>query len=278
MPGDIWDFDSVQHLILADLRSSRRPRKVIMQANKNGFYYVLDRATGELVSAAPFARVTWASGIDPRTRRPVVNEEAYYGTEPTPISPGPGGAHSWAPMSYHPGTGLTYVPTTTASSFSYAAEPVLDVRPERMTGIVRPAPAPRLPPPPAIGPPPVDSPANRGALVAWDPIRQEIRWRMPGSGALGGGTVATAGNLVFQTLNNGRLMAYSADAGEKLLEIDTGLRSGMGPPITYRVDGRQFVAVMGGTGTTVPGGVRPKLMTFSLALAPRYAIPRSVAR
>jgi quinohemoprotein ethanol dehydrogenase len=275
VPGDTWDFDSVQHLILADLRLSRRPRKVLMQANKNGFYYVIDRTTGEFVSAAPFARVTWASGIDPSRGRPLVNEEAYYGAEPIALSPGPGGAHNWAPMSFNPMTGLTYIPTTTAGSFTYAAAPVLDLRPERMTGILLPAPPPKLPSPPAIGPPPIDGPGNRGALVAWDPFRQQMRWRTPGGGSIGGGTLTTAGNLVFQTLGNGRLLAYSADAGEKLLELDTGLASGMGPPITYRLDGRQFVAMLGG-GMPGPGNnppVSPRLMVY--ALAPTYAVPRA---
>jgi len=100
-----------------------------------------------------------------------------------------------------------------------------------------------------------------------------MRWRTPGGGAIGGGTLTTAGNLVFQTLSNGRLLAYSADAGEKLLELDTGLRSGMGPPITYRLDGRQFVAVMGGAGGT--NGGTPTLLTF--AVAPTYAVPRAAA-
>ena len=109
-----------------------------------------------------------------------------------------------------------------------------------MTGTVRPAPTPVRPPPPAIGPPPIEGPGGRGALVAWDPVAQQMRWRMPGGGGIGGGALTTAGNLVFQVLGNGRLLAYSADKGEKLLDIDTGLRSGMGPPITYRL-GRQAV-------------------------------------
>jgi quinohemoprotein ethanol dehydrogenase len=282
VPGDNWDFDSVQQLVLADLRIAGRLRKVIMQANKNGFYYVIDRVTGQFISGTPFSQVTWARGIDPTTGRPIVNDEAYYDTVAVLISPGAGGAHNWSPMSFNPATGLTYIPTSTASSFSYAAELVFDPQPGRTTGIVLPAPQPQRPSPPAIGPEPIAGPGGRGALVAWDPIRRQMRWRTPGGGGIGGGTLATAGNLVFQALGNGRLVAYSANAGEKLLEIDTGLRSGMGPPITYRLDGRQFVAVMGGVGFG-PGGAAgdeenvtpftPKLLTF--ALAPRYALPRS---
>jgi quinohemoprotein ethanol dehydrogenase len=271
VPGDNWDYDSVQNLILADLTIDGRRRKVIMQAPKDGFYYVLDRLTGQFISAQPYSKVTWAKGIDPKTGRPIVNAEAYYGTEPIAITPGGGGAHNWSPMSFNPMTGLTYIPTSTSNTFVYAAETTFDPQPGKTTGTVRPAPTATLPPPPAIGPEPIEG-TNKGALVAWDPVAQQMRWRVPGGGGIGGGTVTTAGNLVFQVLQDGRLRAYSADKGEKLLEIDTGLRSGMGPPITYRIDGRQYVAVMGGvgnvTGNAGPGNTattfNPKLMTFAL--------------
>jgi quinohemoprotein ethanol dehydrogenase len=114
-------------------------------------------------------------------------------------------------------------------------------------------------------------------LVAWDPVTQKERWRTPGGGGIGGGTVTTAGNLVFQVLNDGHLLAYSADKGEKLLEIQTNMRGGMGPPITYLLDGKQYVSFMGGTGVVVPrdaqqvanapantSTVKPKLLTFVL--------------
>jgi PQQ-dependent dehydrogenase (methanol/ethanol family) len=273
VPGDNWDFDSVQHLILADLRIDGRERQVIMQANKNAFFYVIDRVTGAFISAGPYSRVTWARGIDPQTGRPIVNEAAYYGTNAILISPGGGGAHNWAPMAFNPMTGLVYIPASTSNSFSYAAEPSYDPQPGRMTGTVRPAPTPVLPPPPAIGPEPLEGPGGRGALVAWDPVAQQMRWRTPGGGGIGGGALTTAGNLVFQVLSNGRLLAYSADRGDTLLEIDTELRSGMGPPITYRVDGRQYVALMGGVGTVTRGNAgpgnaetpfSPKLLVFAL--------------
>jgi quinohemoprotein ethanol dehydrogenase len=114
-------------------------------------------------------------------------------------------------------------------------------------------------------------------LVAWDPVTQKERWRTPGGGGIGGGTVTTAGNLVFQVLNDGHLLAYSADKGEKLLEIQTNMRGGMGPPITYLLDGKQYLSLMGGTGVVVPrdaqqaangsanaSTVKPKLLTFVL--------------
>jgi quinohemoprotein ethanol dehydrogenase len=270
VPNDNWDYDAVQQLMLADLTINGRARKVIMQASKNGFYYVLDRLTGQFISGEPFSKVNWASGIDYKTGRPKVNPGAVYSKTPVTIFPTAGGAHNWAPMSFHPATGLVYIPTTTGSSWTFAA--VEEYKPIRgqTNGIVSPMPTPRDSGLPVIGPEPVDG--GRGALVAWDPIAQKTRWRQPGGGGIGGGTVATAGNIVFQVINDGRFLAYSADKGEKLFEINTGMRSGMGPPMTYEVDGKQYVALMGGVGqvsgnagpqnagTSTP----PRLMVFTL--------------
>jgi quinohemoprotein ethanol dehydrogenase len=273
-PGDSWDFDSVQGFILTDITVNGRQRKVIMQANKNGFFYVLDRVTGAFISAQPFATVTWAKGIDQETGRPIINPEAHYdhNKETVTISPGPGGGHNWSPMSFNPNTGLVYVPTSTSSNSTYTVDPNFTYTAGRSnTGLLRgnrgggagrgagdgaaagaaPATQPANPPkvPPAVGPVPPEG--QRGMLVAWDPITQKERWRMPGGGSIGGGTVTTASNLVIQVLNDGRLMAYTADKGEKLLEVQTGLKGGMGPPITYMLDGKQYVALMGGQGTVV---------------------------
>jgi quinohemoprotein ethanol dehydrogenase len=275
-PGDSWDFDSVQGFILADLSIGGRTRKVIMQANKNGFYYVLDRVSGSFISAQPFATVTWAKGIDPETGRPVINPEAHYdnGGGTVTVQPGAGGGHNWSPMSYNPNTGLVYIPTTTTSSGTYTVDPNFTyVNGRSNTGLLRgnrggggggaaaadnrgaapqPPAAKTLP---AIGPTPPEG--QRGMLVAWDPITQKERWRTAGGGGIGGGTVTTAGNVTFQVVNDGRLMAYSADKGEKLLEIQTGLRGGMGPPITFMLDGKQHVALAGGVGQVIngaPGG------------------------
>src|SRR5262245_53485598 len=242
-----------------------------MQANKNGFYYVLDRVTGSFISAQPFATVTWAKGIDPETGHPIINPEAHYdnGGATVTVQPGAGGGHNWSPMTYNPGTGLVYIPTSTTSSGTYAVDPNFTYVPGRSnTGILRgnrggggapagdnrgaaPQPAPTTAKTlPAIGPTPPEG--QRGMLVAWDPITQKERWRTPGGGGIGGGTVTTAGNLVFQVINDGRLMAYSADKGEKLLEVQTGLRGGMGPPITFMLDGKQYIALAGGTGQVLP--------------------------
>ena len=134
VPGDSWDFDSVQQLLLADITIRGQPRKVLMQANKDGFYYVIDRVTGQFISGQPFAKVTWAKGLDERTGRPFVNPEAHYGTETIQISPGPGGAHNWSPMSFNPTTGLVYIPTSLCSSSTFAVDAELRLTsPDRAT-------------------------------------------------------------------------------------------------------------------------------------------------
>ena len=285
IPGDSWDYDSVQGFILADLTINGRQRKVLMQANKDGFYYVLDRVTGAFISAQPFAQVTWAKGIDQETGRPIVNPEAHYdqNKETITLSPSPNGAHNWSPMSFNPSTGLVYIPTTTDGSRTFELEKDFVYKPgERNVGILRTGFGQARPAPAAIGPVPPEG--QHFALVAWDPVTQKERWRTPGGGAVGGGTVTTAGNLVLQVIPDGHLVAYSADKGEKLLDIQTGLRGGMGPPITYMLDGKQYVAFLGGQGIVLPplpnappaapGGVPgnapagptvpPKLLTFVL--------------
>jgi len=275
VPGDSWDFDSVQQMILADLSINERTRKVLMQANKNGFFYVIDRITGQFISAQPFSMVTWAKGIDAKTGRPILNPESHYGAEAVPISPGGGGAHNWSPMAFNPATGLVYIPVSTADTFSYAAQKEFQITGPGgggATGLAFAFGGTARKAAPAIGPPPMEG--SRGALVAWDPVAQQMRWRTPGGGGIGGGALTTAGNLVFQVINDGRLVAYSADRGEKLLEIQTGLRAGMGPPITYQLDGKQYVALMGGTGAVRPmnfGAAEPTAAAAQAATAPPRA-------
>jgi quinohemoprotein ethanol dehydrogenase len=290
VPDDTWDFDSVQQMMLTELTINGKPRKVIMQASKNGFFYVLDRVTGEFISAEPYAKVNWAKGVDPKTGRPVVNPGARYGHEPVTIFPSAGGAHNWSPMSFNPSTGLVYISGNTASSWTFASVNQFEAKTDRTSnnGLVRPMPMPRENNLPVIGPEPLPGTGSRGALIAWDPVKQQIRWRMPGGGGIGGGTLSTAGNLVFQVINDGRLLAYSADKGEKLLEIQTGLKSGMGPPITYQLDGQQYVALMGGIGTVIgnagpqnsPTAIPPKLLVYRLdgtAVLPEPSKPQTAS-
>ncbi len=277
VPGDEWDYDSVQQLMLADVTIKGQPRKVIMQANKNGFYYVIDRVTGKFISGQPFVQVNWAKGLNEATGRPIVNPEAHYTSNTVAISPGPGGAHNWSPMSYNPTTGLVYIPSTITNSFNYSADQKFEYKPGRQNlGIASllganasAADRPKPIRPPETGPKPLEG--QRGALVAWDPATQTEKWIAPGGGSIGGGTVTTAGNLVFQVIPDGRLIAYSADKGEKLLEIQTGLRGGMGPPITWELDGKQYVTVAGGTGQVRVAGPGTPVTTTTRPAAPAPA-------
>jgi quinohemoprotein ethanol dehydrogenase len=280
VPNDNWDFDSVQQLMLLDLTIDGRPRKVLTQAAKNGFFYAIDRVSGQFVSGAPFVKVNWAKGLDD-SGRPMVNAEAYYDKEPVAVYPTGGGAHNWAPMSFNPNTGLVYIPAS-YSSYTYQADE--DYKPNT-SGTTRGGSAePRQIKAPAIGP--VAPDGVRGGLQAWDPVKHRLVWRADGGGGIGGGTVTTAGNLVFHVIQDGRLMAYSADKGEKLLEVQTG-RTGMAPPITYEIDGKQYVALMGGMGmrgagnggagaANAPVDNAPMLFVFTLdgkAELPKPAAP-----
>jgi len=265
VPGDSWDFDSTQQLTLANLTINGKPRKVIMQASKNGFFYVLDRITGAFISGQPFARVTWAKGLEPGTGRPIVNPEADYGQEAIELFPNQVGAHASSTMSFNPNTGLVYFTATIDGGSNYAVNPDFTFQPGRHNeGLARGAAPPTRPKPPAIGPSAIDG--QRTVLLAWDPVTQTERWRAPVGGARFGGTLTTAGNLVFQIVPDGRFIAYHAENGKKIFERQMETKTGMGPPITYLVDGRQYVAFMGGVGLPEPSATAssPKLFAFAL--------------
>ena len=235
-PGDSWDFTATQHMILADLKINGRTRKVLMQAPKNGFFYVLDRATGELISAEAYAEITWAKGIDKTTGRPIENEAARYRTSFSLQKPGPLGAHNWQPMSFNPQTGLVYIPAQDVPGFY-----LTDAKFKFQTGGLWNTAMDIA----GLKDPPTDAPP--GSLLAWDPVAQKERWCVPYKSIWNGGTLTTAGNLVFQGTADGRLIAYSADKGEKLWEFQTGIGV-MGSPVTYELDGKQYVSVMVGWG------------------------------
>ena len=247
-PADGWDFDSAEDIILADLLIDGRVRKVLMQAPKNGFFYVLDRTNGSLLSAKPFTFVNWASGVDPKTGRPMETSLARYrGTDPAPIVPGPVGAHSWQPMSYSPATGLVYIPVNDAgfkykTPLSFAAK---KLAPNYGIDVV----AAGMPQDPKIKKAIMST--VKGKLVAWDPVRQEAAWSLERPGPWNGGTLATAGNLVFEGTAGGNFEAYRADHGEKLWSFaaQTGVMAG---PVTYEVSGEQYIAVLAGWGGVFP--------------------------
>ncbi|MEX2285408.1 MAG: PQQ-dependent dehydrogenase, methanol/ethanol family [Gemmatimonadota bacterium] len=256
-PGDDWDYTATQPLMLLDLTIDGRARKVIVQAPKNGFFYVIDRLTGKLISAHAFADdLTWASGVDMSTGRPIETPIARYGSKPDGvyISPSPVGAHNWHTMSWNPATGLVYLPAMN-NAYLFRKTPQLHYRAGVWnTGTDRgggsPPPAPTLKGPPTL-------------LLAWDPVANREKWRVRISGGHGG-TLATAGNLVFWGSGT-RLIAVDARTGDQLWTREIG--RGPGSPVTYSINGRQYITIAAGSGT---GEDRPRVWTFALpAGAPR---------
>jgi len=238
-PGESWDYTSVQSLILADLNIGGRARKVIMQAPKNGFFYVLDRLTGEFISAEPYSEVTWATGVDPKTGRPIEAPGVRYPEGSVVISPGSAGGHNWQPMAFSPVTGLVYIPGSNNSRVYTSTPDFVPQKGKQVTGVQMNSFAEGISPAGARI-------TNKGNfLKAWDPIAQKARWIVPQMGGFSG-VLATAGNLVFAA-SDGRLTAFSADKGEKLWEGPVA--PGASTPITYSLDGKQYVGVLAGRGS-----------------------------
>lgn len=234
-PGDSWDFTATQHMILADLAIDGRTRQVLMQAPKNGFFYVLDRATGELLSAEPFAEVTWADGVDPETGRPVERTDLDYRDTVVEIRPSPHGAHNWHPMSFNPQTGLVYIPAHEIPFF-FRLDPEWEYRPGAWNVAYDLTVADAFP-----------REVVSGHLLAWDPVAQKEVWRAQYTGPWNGGTLTTAGNLVFQGTAHGTFVAYRASDGEPLWETPAGTGI-VAAPVTWALDGIQYVSVMAGWG------------------------------
>lgn len=247
-PGESWDYTATQNMIFADLELNGETRKVIMQAPKNGFFYVLDRLTGELLSAEPFVNVTWASEVDMETGRPTISEDAKYWLtdKPKPIAPSAYGAHNWKPMAYSPKSGLVYIPATESATPRRAVKDFKWVEVGRNTGIEYGG---------GIVPPSPDMIERikthiTGRLSAWDPVAQREVWSAKQETFANGGVLATAGDLVFIGTSSGFFRAYHAESGEKLWEFDAQDYV-MPGPVTYRADGKQYIAVMAGRGGIV---------------------------
>ncbi|HEU0095463.1 MAG TPA: PQQ-dependent dehydrogenase, methanol/ethanol family, partial [Rhizomicrobium sp.] len=244
-PADSWDFTATQHIILADLKIDGKMRKVLMQAPKNGFFYVLDRKTGQLLSANNYVPITWATGVDMRTGRPIENPAArYYKTgKPWIGSPGPAGAHSWQPMAFDPKQGLVFIPANIAA-FPYFPEQGWRRKPMGYNlGVSLSAGA--MPADKAVRD--AARAATTGALIAWDPVAKKERWRISYKGPWNGGLLATAGGILFQGNAAGQFAAYSTENGAKLWSFAT--QTGViAPPMTYSIDGDQYVAVLAGWG------------------------------
>ena len=245
-PGDTWDFTATQPIMLLDLEIDGQTRKVLVQAPKNGFFYVIDRATGELISANNYVPVNWAEKVDIATGRPVEAEDARYPDPDKPrfTVPSAFGGHNWHPMAYSPQSGLVYlsaqeVPMIYGSTKNFEYKPgywnlgidfaktSFPEDPEEQKKLI---------------------PLLKGRLLAWDPVKNEEAFVVEHPGPWNGGVLATAGGLIFQGTPGGDFTAYNAKTGEKLWsdQAQTGVVSG---PITYEVDGEQYVAVTVGWGT-----------------------------
>lgn len=263
-PGEGWDYTATQHMILADLTIDGALRKVLMQAPKNGFFYVLDRVTGELLSAQPYVPVNWASHIDLKTGRPVMNREAQYWKtgELAVVVPSALGGHNWHPMAYNPQTGLVYIPAQ-EMDFPFLADD--QQTPSKLAvnlGVVN------LPTPDAPEITAMIKQSVKGHLSAWNPVTQKEVWRAQYPAAWNGGVLTTAGNLVFQGTAGGILNAYQSTDGKPLWHFDaqTGI---VAPPVSFAVEGVQYVSVMAGW-----GGIYP-LLTGELAHDAGESINRS---
>ncbi|MEP4892537.1 MAG: PQQ-dependent dehydrogenase, methanol/ethanol family [Aliiglaciecola sp.] len=254
-PGDSWDYTAAQQMVLADMEIDGKLRKVIMQAPKNGFFYVLDRETGEFLSGEPFVNVSWATHIDKTTGRPAVVEGARYKQENFMGLPSPFGGHSWHSMSYSPDTGLVYIPAMdlpfnfqSDANFEYNSigvnlgiDPVVGAMPEDVN--IRKA----------------IKAMFKGYLLAWDPVKQEAAWSVEHKVSWNGGALSTAGGLLFQGNGIGNFNAYNAANGDKLWSFNaqTGI---VAAPVTYAIDGEQYVAILAGW-----GGIMPLLLGEAVA-------------
>lgn len=247
-PGETWDFTATQQIMLADLTIDGKPRKVLMQAPKNAFFYVIDRTNGKLISAKPYAPQNWAEGIDLETGRPIEKPNARFTNGPALIYPSGIGAHAWMPMSYSPKTGLVYIPAM-VHAIAYGDQKPYEIHKGRWNTGVSFLDPPALPglPDTVEGRRKALAAMIRGSLVAYDPVAQKIVWEVKRDWPWNGGTLATGGNLVFEGTVRGDFEAYSADTGKKLWSFQTH-RGIMAGPITYRVKGEQYVAVMAGYG------------------------------
>jgi quinohemoprotein ethanol dehydrogenase len=239
VPGDQWDYTATQPLVLTTLQWHGHARKVLLHAPKNGFFYILDRRTGELLAADPYEDVTWATHVDLATGRPVENRAlADYGDgQPKSVFPSPVGAHNWNPMSYSPRTGLIYIPTVHMGALYRRPAEARSRLPGRINTQVDVQ--------FAVGAP--DSAAS-AALKAWDPIQRKVIWSHKGTGFMDhGGVLSTAGGLVVQGGLDGKLRFLDDRSGRLLREIDVGTAM-IAAPMSYRIDGVQYIAILAGSG------------------------------
>jgi quinohemoprotein ethanol dehydrogenase len=287
-PQDSWDYTATQNMVLADIKIGGSLRKVVMQAPKNGFFYVLDRVTGELLSAEKYTTVTWADRVDLKTGRPVFSETANFKDKEKLVWPSEAGGHNWPPMAYNPGTGLVYIPVLEAPmTFKTAPQPY---RPYSVTqgvdttlpgvlslfGLEVPTPPDGLP-----------KPRFEQVLKAWDPVTQKMVWSSKVMPFWSGGVMTTANGLVIQGSADGYLTVYDGRDGRVLhrINIGTGI---MAAPMTYELDGAQYLAVAAGFGGAlnagfVPGWAAaerengPRILVFKLDAPGKVRMPAKLA-
>ena len=307
-PGDSWDYTATQQMVVADLKIAGKTRHVLMQAPKNGFFYVLDARTGELLRADGFGpTLDWAYGVDLRTGRPVERPGVRWGGgTASRQGPAPAGAHSWKAMAFNPARGLVYIPTLdTVFTYSGGANPAdfrltngawnLGMGPQGVAPTAQAAPgaiergAERVKARAALPPaaPGLAAEQAGGSLLAWDPVAGKPRWRVrhtdPDWGL--GGVLATAGDLVFQGVKHD-LKAYAAADGREVWSHPLGGASAIAPPITYALDGVQYVAVVVGIGgghgmggSNILDAPQPgRLMVFKLDAKAPFTAPAPVQR
>lgn len=270
-PGESWDFTATQHIMLADMEWQGETRKVIWQAPKNGFFFIIDRETGKLLSAEPYARVNWATHYDMTTGRPVETERARYANGPEFIRPSSMGAHNWHPMAYSPDTGLVYIPAIDALFKYEDVEGYLHKWGQWNLGVKLEQDAA----PNHILAQLMMKQVTTGSLLAWNPATQSPAWTVEHPLPWNGGILATAGNLVFQGTATGEFRAYTADTGEQRWAFDA--RTGvMAAPVTYTVDGEQYLTVLAGWGGAfgliagIESATEPppsRILTFKLGAA-----------
>lgn len=254
-PREAWDYKATANIITATLTLGGKPRKVLMQAPTNGFFYVIDRETGRLLSAEKTGKVTWAERIDLATGRPVEAKDIRYEKGESILWPSVFGTHNWQAMSFNPRVGLVYIPyIQLGTRFTKA--------PGTFSGVSNV---------PVIA----DERDGKGTLLAWDPVAQRARWQVPHDWMWNGGTMTTAGNLVFQGTADGYFSAYDAATGARLWRFNAGLGI-ISAPVSYAVDGIQYVSVLVGWGAsnTYGNGLMPvgwkyglqprRLLTFAL--------------
>ncbi len=263
IPAEEWDYDCTAPLVLADLKIGGRTRNVIMHAPKDGFFYVLDRQTGKLLSAKPYVPNTWASRIDMKTGRPAINPDAFVAQKPHLMTPSYGGGHNWNPMSFSPLTGLVYIPTMEQWMVE-SVEPDDEFKftlgrstlgagyanyPELRKTLNAQAES-----------------RDKGYMLAWDPVRQKEAFRIPYPHPGNGGTMVTAGNLLAEGTINKTFAIYRADNGKKLWEMPVESVP-VGGPITYMVNGKQYIAVNDGWNSAIVHGLDEGGVPFTVGPA-----------